>query len=344
MAELVSTTPNYLKRSAPDVAIDPHLAKKRRIYYHCIHHKQTLPDKSAFVPQDDEAVHSLLTRSLGIALHDAGFSGADPTAVESFRCEVEEFITHFLDSVTRSMLSCRRSYPIPQDFTFALAMQNLTVSSLIPHLQLKVPPDISQPSLPTPPPEEALERPLSPILGTALSGSHDKQQRRYIPIQFPSFPSRHTYKHTAEWTHREEDPRRIREKATEEGRMGEEALRRLASTKAAQNSQQAVAGVREGSSGQKRKERGAMWENMIEAVRQQKSKPILPNGDADRGLDDPVSDKLDGLDVRTRHRVSKADLRVLVNYERPYWRKDAQSERPKLRQAASLANGLDRLK
>ncbi|KAI9712234.1 MAG: hypothetical protein M1812_006969 [Candelaria pacifica] len=338
--ESMFTAPNYLKRSSSDEDIDLRTIKKRRIHHHRMHHKQTLPDPAAFISQDDEAVQSLLTRSLGLAFEDAGFSGADPMAIESLRSEVEEFMIHFLRSVTQSMLSCRRSHPTPQDFTYALAMQNLTVSSLIPHLRPKLPPDILQPSLPTQPPEEALEPPLSPMLGTALSGGDDKKQRRYIPTQFPAFPSRHTYSQTPEWTHREQDPRKIREKATEEGRMGEEALRRLASTGAARSSKRAVGGVRGSLSGQKRREREEMWEKTIEAIMQPTVKSALPNGDTEVDLNDLESDRLVALSAPARNRVSKADLRVLVNYERPYWRKDAQSDRTK---QAPLPNGLDRL-
>lgn len=214
------------------------------------------------------------------------------------------------------------------------------MTSLTPHLRPKIPADVSQPSLPTPPPEEALEPHLSPVLGAALSGVEDKKQKRYIPAQFPSFPSRHTYKYTAEWTRREEDPRKIREKATEEGRMGEEALRGLASSGAARSSRDATSGMGNSISGQKRRQREEMWEKMIDEVTKPASKPALPNGDMELDFGHMESDSRDGLDLRTKTRVSKADMRILVNYERPYWRKEAQPERPRLRQQkASLVNG-----
>jgi hypothetical protein len=64
-------------------------------------------------------------------------------------------------------------------------------------------------------------------LGEELNGESEKRTKSYIPRQFPSFPSKHTYKSTDVKTERETDPRKIREKATEEARHGEEALRRL---------------------------------------------------------------------------------------------------------------------
>jgi transcription initiation factor TFIID subunit 8 len=60
-----------------------------------------------------------------------------------------------------------------------------------------------------------------------LNGPPNEQAKAFVPKHFPDFPSKHTYRSTAEFPDRESDPRRVRERATEEGRMGEEALRRL---------------------------------------------------------------------------------------------------------------------
>ena len=40
--------------------------------------------------QDEEAVQSMLTRSIGLALEAVGFEAAAPDAMEAFRVEVEE--------------------------------------------------------------------------------------------------------------------------------------------------------------------------------------------------------------------------------------------------------------
>ena len=40
--------------------------------------------------QDDEAIQALLTRSITLALDAVGFEAAEPTAIESFRVNVEE--------------------------------------------------------------------------------------------------------------------------------------------------------------------------------------------------------------------------------------------------------------
>jgi hypothetical protein len=65
------------------------------------------------------------------------------------------------------------------------------------------------------------------LLGNELSGAVDKLTKPFIPKKFPAFPSKHTYKATEVMPERETDPRKIREKATEAARHGEEALRRL---------------------------------------------------------------------------------------------------------------------
>ena len=45
--------------------------------------------------QDQEAAQSMLTRSIGLALYAVGFEAADPVAIESFRCDVEECMRGF---------------------------------------------------------------------------------------------------------------------------------------------------------------------------------------------------------------------------------------------------------
>lgn len=45
--------------------------------------------------QDEESAQSLLTRLIGLALDAVGFEAADPVAIESFRCDVEECMRSF---------------------------------------------------------------------------------------------------------------------------------------------------------------------------------------------------------------------------------------------------------
>lgn len=138
-------------------------------------------------------------------------------------------MAHYLADVRQSMLSCRRTAPIPQDFLQALHTHQLSLRSLIPHLDPPVPPERSQFPLETEPPQENEHQQLK-FLGPVLNSAPDERARAYVPKHFPEFPSKHTYRATAEFPDREVDPRKVRERATEESRMGEEALRRLVSS------------------------------------------------------------------------------------------------------------------
>jgi hypothetical protein len=135
------------------------------------------------------------------------------------------------------MLSARRTAPIPTDFESAMRCLDLPW----PDDQLNpftTQPTINPSLLPTPPPEDAFHRQFqlpTSLLGPGLDGRADKRKDHYIPSHFPPFPSQHTYKDTPVFPAREVDPRRIRELATEEGKLGEEALRKLAGAVKAEN-------------------------------------------------------------------------------------------------------------
>lgn len=124
------------------------------------------------------------------------------------------------------MLSSRRTQAIPQDFLRSLHTHQLSLSSLIPHLDPPVPPSSSQVSLDVEASIGEKQHQL-PFFGPPLIGISYPQSRSYIPRHFPAFPSKHTFKATPEVPRREDDPRKIRELAIEEGRLGEEALRRF---------------------------------------------------------------------------------------------------------------------
>lgn len=123
------------------------------------------------------------------------------------------------------MYACRRVQPIPIDFEYAFKATSIRFDSLLPELDDGH--DFSRPSLlPTPPPEESQRTSLS-FLDDTITPLENRLASKYVPATFPPFPSKHTYKHTSVYTDRERDPRRIRELATEEGRLGEQALRKL---------------------------------------------------------------------------------------------------------------------
>lgn len=152
----------------------------------------------------------------------------------------ETDMQHFLASVRKSMLSCRRSQPLPQDFLYALHSHQLTLRSLLPHLDPPVNPHKSQPRL-FPVPRSETDDTKTTLID-ALFHDASTARPKHIPMPFPTLPSQHTFKAEPVFTKRERDPRTLRERATEESRLGEEALRRLVGAAAVSQSKQAARG------------------------------------------------------------------------------------------------------
>ena len=124
------------------------------------------------------------------------------------------------------MSTNRRTKPTAADFASALAlMPNTSTASLLtPQLKLQVPELISYPSIPEPDPPPS----PAPDFSALLQPLVNTETPRYIPSHFPQLPPRHAWMHTPVYAEREKDARRMREKATEEGILAEQALRKLA--------------------------------------------------------------------------------------------------------------------
>ena len=136
----------------------------------------------------------------------------------------------FLSKVRRSMLAARRTCPIAPDFETVISV--FDIPRLDDQLQpYKSRPNINPPLYPTPPPEDEfhnlVELPAS-FLGPDLDGHGELNKFGFGTKALPALPSAHTYKDTAVFPHRESDTRKIRELATHEGKLGEQALRKLA--------------------------------------------------------------------------------------------------------------------
>lgn len=132
--------------------------------------------------------------------------------------------------VRRSMLSARRTAPIGPDFATAFEVLDLQR----PDDQLeryKTEPKTNPSLLPTPPPDDPFHDQVelsSAFLGPVLSKQGDLKRFAHNVSSLPPLPSAHTYKDTAVFPERETDTRKIRELATEEGKLGERVLRKLA--------------------------------------------------------------------------------------------------------------------
>ncbi|KAL8795903.1 MAG: hypothetical protein Q9182_007465 [Xanthomendoza sp. 2 TL-2023] len=308
------------KRSASAIDFDIPTAKKRNLA--TSHHPSTPWDFHGVKLGDlafngNEEAELLLTRSIGLALEAVGFQAAEPLALESFRLAVEEYIHDFLADVRQSMLSCRRILSIPPDFLQALHTHQLSLRALVTHLDPPVARRKARTILSYEPQQEE-QHYNHDFLGATLNGGADERIRPYVPRHFPSLPSKHTYQATAEFPSREEDPRKIRERATEEGRLGEEALRRLVSAKSIDRPFAGWVGQRGKSI---RASRDDMWKETMQAAssvhmaEQSKIHDIMDTDDSGLGsalLDKPSSDY---------ERLSSA-----VNADMKYWRKPASSQ------------------
>ena len=89
MAPILPVDAPMLKRSSSTAGFDVPPSKKQ-LRHHSLKWRQGLPDQFEPPLHDAEAVHSLLTRALGLALEAVGFDGAEPVAMESFRALTEE--------------------------------------------------------------------------------------------------------------------------------------------------------------------------------------------------------------------------------------------------------------
>jgi hypothetical protein len=207
------------------------------------------------------------------------------------------------------MLSNRRAQPIPQDFIIALSELGIKPHELIPHVQSTLDPSIAQPPLTLRPSDEPTPPKLDSILGPNLAGLAIRQ--KYVPAHLPELPSRHTWQDTPLFTEREGDARKIRELATEEGVLAEQAMRKLMTsavpTKSARGRQDS-------------KKDQMIWEETMEAIMQMDEEQRLREEEAE----------WDGDGMRNAANHSKSqdtseyDSAMLVNYDKRYWRKAAQ--------------------
>ncbi|KAJ9244561.1 transcriptional regulator family: Bromodomain transcription factor [Paecilomyces variotii] len=309
-----------IKRSSSSAPGDSDQAVSKRIKRHYHHHHRLQYPVAPELPEpaitDEVSVDHLLNRSIGQVLREVGFDLADPVALDGFRNAAEEYILRFAAYVRQSMLSSRRLQPIPPDFEHALRQSFVSVDDLSPYLKSLPAVEPVRTLLPSPPPEEDAFTAL-PSLGPALSGEEDRVRSAYIPKHFPEFPSKHTYRHTPVFTDREHDPRKIRERATEDGRLGEEALRKLARA-AFKDNQLAAASRDKKLWGRKNENLETMFEKTIKGLAkkaQRSAADAAPSMDITSGEQKPPRPKL----------PIHFELGPIVNCERDFWRKTASA-------------------
>ena len=234
-------------------------------------------------------------------------------------------LTRFTSYVRQSMLASRRIQPIPQDFELALKKHHLSPDELLPFLKPLPNVEPTPTLLQSPPPAEDAFKAVS-FLGSQLSGEDDRARSAHIPKHFPEFPSKHTYHYTPVFTERELDPRKIRERATEDGRHGEEALRKLARA-AFQDNQLGSAGRDKKLWGRRVESMDSMFEKTLKGMAKKFQKnTTVP------GTTTTVPMEIDygaGADVDVKPSRSKGSMHLelppIINCERDLWRRTTAS-------------------
>lgn len=220
----------------------PVLPAKMKIPYHhkhSLHYRPPIakgPVELGIVQQD--LLDKLLIESIKSICQEQAYKQGipepyiDSVTLEALRSSADEFIYNLCRKVQRSMHAARRNVPIAPDVDEAFYALDIPV----PSDQLKpyaTRPQVNR-ALPTPPPEEEQDEFHRPsglpehVLGSELSRQQDLKKFSFNPRTLPPVPSAHTYRDTQVYLQREADTKRIRELATEEGKLGEQALRKLA--------------------------------------------------------------------------------------------------------------------
>ena len=221
-------------------------------------------------------------------------------------------MAHFLANVRHCMLASRRPKPIPEDILQSLHSHQLSLRSLLPHLDPPVPPFKSQFTLEaetTQPNEQEHFR----FLGPDLISAPEEKARSYVPKHFPDYPSKHTYRSTSEFPEREIDPRQVRERATEEGRLGEEALRRLVGAGSKRSNPDDSQRLQDRSM---RAKRDKLWMETMQAIAAEPSEKM----DVDSGYGSFEKEKHKDIEISSSQ-MSNGLPGLAVNSEKKYWRK-----------------------
>lgn len=243
-----------------------------------------------------------------------------------FRLRVQTDYLQMLHTVQLFAHAQRRTRPTVLDFQDMLTHSHISLLSLEDELN-RTPSNthtfIPLPPGPPPPPEPD----LSLLLGPELEGG-EKDKKKYVYDHLPPFPSKHTYMETPVFTQRPTEPRMIRERATEEARLAENALRKLLAVSAASKDlEKAQGGI---SVGDKRKARDEAWMKAFEGLHPPSEKIGKPNGFT------PGDTKKLGKDKAVDGEGETGYLEVIVNADSQFWRKGSSNAKRRQTAAAGV--------
>ncbi|KAJ5621469.1 hypothetical protein N7528_006252 [Penicillium herquei] len=324
-----------VKRSASHLEeVESKRPKQHYHHHHRLHRPIDLPASSEPAVHDEVHLENLLNRSVAHILKDAGFDQAEPAALSALRSATDSYLTRLSTYIRQSMSASRRLQPIPPDFEYAFGRVNLSFTDLIPHVQSSKAVVPIPTLLPSPPPEDELARKI-PFLNS-LRDLETEVDRSYVPKTFPDFPSKHTYSSTPVFTERDNDPRKIRERAAEDGRHGEEALRKLAAAAFRGDNPSSSSGKDRKLWGRRLESMETMFEKTVKGLAKKLQKDPLPHAGSAMEID---SGNFADADAKEKAKQSQwnTDMGPIVNCERDYWRRPATGPRGKEEKSAKPA-------
>lgn len=166
-------------------------------------------------------------------------------------------MNHLIGETKWLSIAARREHPIPVDYEKMLRRNNISTSSLKPHIRHPIQKHKTIPEYG----EDLItlddELVTLPLLGPELSGQPDKDRLKHIPKTFPDFPSKHTYKFTEQEDESIRDSQKTREQAARTAQQGEDALRRLVRASKLRKQKEVKTLVEKDEQG---KERFRLWE------------------------------------------------------------------------------------
>lgn len=177
----------------------------------------------------------------------------------------------FIEALKLRSYAARREQPNPVDFEATLTKFNLTVDSLKPHVRPPISKELLIPQMvDIEIDSDGLLRPL-PTLGDDLSGRPEKEEKGYIPTQFPEFPSRHTFVSTArEEDQNQRDLKKVNEDVVNATKQGEDALRGLLRASKIRQQKEVRSQVQ---SHEASKGRYQLWELAMEKMMKERGSP-----------------------------------------------------------------------
>ena len=226
-------------------------------------------------------------------------------------------MAHFLADVRQFMISSRRMETIPQDYLQALHTHQLSLRSLLPHLRPPIAPTKTQFTLEKLATDSSEQQDYRPINSLFAEANHTQS---YIPKHFPHLPDRHTYQATPDFPQREHDPRTLRERAAEEGRLGEQALRKLMTAETAALSSSSKKKKNDKKPLSLREQRHQLWLETMSAVAEEQQKESRGSGDMME-----VDKEKEGERSEVSSSLLPEHLSMAVNSEKKYWRKPARA-------------------